>query len=341
VAWFRVDDKLGEHPKVRAIPRAHRRDAMGLWVLAGAWCASNVDTRHGEDGNVPAWMVEELCGEKVDADRLAHVGLWHTGGHDCEACPQPVDPDGWIFHEWASLQYTREEVRAKRASDAARQKVARSPELRAAIRDRDRDRCRYCGVVVRWNDRRGPHGGTYDHVVPDGPSDLANLVVACRGCNSSKGRRTPEQAGMRLQPVPDDDPDQDPPNRSSSDPDRSSSEQGGPSYPSRPDPSRPQSVVNHGGQRYETFRASDATKPPRCNAHAHLTADDDPGPCRGCMKAREAAEAAQAGRRADAQANRDNCARCGGTGWLEDADGSPVEKCDHRPLLELVKDGRR
>lgn len=30
-------------------------------------------------------------------------------------------------------------------------------------------------------------------------SDLAdNLVTACRSCNSSKGSRTPEQAGMTL-----------------------------------------------------------------------------------------------------------------------------------------------
>lgn len=53
-------------------------------------------------------------------------------------------------------------------------------------------RCRYCG------------GGEYlavDHVVPrcqGGGDELSNLVVACKSCNSRKGGRTPEQAGMVL-----------------------------------------------------------------------------------------------------------------------------------------------
>ena len=61
---------------------------------------------------------------------------------------------------------------------------------------RDDGACRYCGA-------RGD--STFDHVIPrcqGGSDEPENLVVACRGCNSRKGGRTPEQAGMVLRPAP-------------------------------------------------------------------------------------------------------------------------------------------
>lgn len=118
--WFKVDDKLGEHPKVRAIPRSRRRNAMGLWILAGPWCSLNL-----RDGNVPSYMLEEFCSKECDAEALVRVGLWHTSGHECPECPQPRDDGGYIFHDWPSLQYTREQVLAKRDADAERQRLWR------------------------------------------------------------------------------------------------------------------------------------------------------------------------------------------------------------------------
>ncbi len=62
---------------------------------------------------------------------------------------------------------------------------------------RDGRVCRYCG------DKIGPH--SIDHVIPRcmGGNDLPrNLVVSCAMCNSKKGGRTPEQAGMSLLSAP-------------------------------------------------------------------------------------------------------------------------------------------
>lgn len=89
-------------------------------------------------------------------------------------------------------------------------------EVRRQVQERDKSRCRYCGESVNWNDRRGPLGATYDHVDPAGSSDPSNLVISCRGCNSRKGFRTPEMAGMTLRPEtgsgrdPEHDPDRNP-----------------------------------------------------------------------------------------------------------------------------------
>lgn len=60
------------------------------------------------------------------------------------------------------------------------------------VYERDRQACRYCG---------GNSTLSVDHIVPrcqGGDDSLENLVVACRACNSKKGGRTPEQAGMVL-----------------------------------------------------------------------------------------------------------------------------------------------
>ncbi|MCH7879377.1 MAG: HNH endonuclease [candidate division Zixibacteria bacterium] len=62
---------------------------------------------------------------------------------------------------------------------------------------RDNHRCQYCG-------ESGPNL-TLDHVIPrrkGGEDTWENLVTACAPCNSKKGHRTPEQAGLRLKRPP-------------------------------------------------------------------------------------------------------------------------------------------
>jgi hypothetical protein len=98
VTWFKVDDSFESHPKVKAIPRgAARLRAVGLWTLAGDWCARNLT-----DGLLPKEMVAELGGSKPDADQLQRVGLWEDKGAD------------WQFHDWSDYQPTRAKKDAER-----------------------------------------------------------------------------------------------------------------------------------------------------------------------------------------------------------------------------------
>lgn len=58
---------------------------------------------------------------------------------------------------------------------------------------RDGFRCQYCG--------RKDLQLTIDHVIPKskgGPDSWDNLTTACKPCNTRKGSRTPEEAGMPL-----------------------------------------------------------------------------------------------------------------------------------------------
>lgn len=84
------------------------------------------------------------------------------------------------------------------ASHAVRE--FRTPQCtRELLFRRDRMMCAYCGGVFRDEEL------TADHVHPEsrgGAWSWTNLVAACRGCNSRKDNRTPEEAGMPLLYVP-------------------------------------------------------------------------------------------------------------------------------------------
>lgn len=64
--------------------------------------------------------------------------------------------------------------------------------VRIEVLIRDGNRCRYCGE---------DGAGTVDHIIPrcqGGTDSVDNLAVSCQSCNSRKGGRTPDQAGMVL-----------------------------------------------------------------------------------------------------------------------------------------------
>ena len=113
MTWFKVDDKLHGHVKARRAGVA----AMGLWALAGSYCAD-----HRTNGVVAAEVVEALAGDEgvALAARLVVVGLWVAGD------------TGWRFHDWADYQpqavhsservaeVSRKRAEAGRKSGAAR-----------------------------------------------------------------------------------------------------------------------------------------------------------------------------------------------------------------------------
>lgn len=71
----------------------------------------------------------------------------------------------------------------------------RIPLNRKAVFARDRHRCQYCGSSAE----------NLDHVVPrsrGGDHTWENVVAACRRCNTRKGDRTPDEAGMPLRATP-------------------------------------------------------------------------------------------------------------------------------------------
>lgn len=66
---------------------------------------------------------------------------------------------------------------------------------RYAVFKRDQFICQYCGESLNFKT------ATIDHIVPKisgGKNDFTNCVTSCYTCNNSKGRRTLEEASMKL-----------------------------------------------------------------------------------------------------------------------------------------------
>ncbi len=64
---------------------------------------------------------------------------------------------------------------------------------RVNVYQRDGHRCQYCG------DKFAPRDLSYDHVVPraaGGRTDWTNIVTSCKPCNTRKGSRSCDDAGM-------------------------------------------------------------------------------------------------------------------------------------------------
>lgn len=133
--WFKVDDQFHDHRKAARAGAG----AVGLWTLAGSWCADNLT-----DGFIPEYVVVRWDRQwKRLAQRLVDARLWEPGERDGEP--------GWFFHEWTERQPTRAEVEADRESARDRMALRRAKqraEKRAEL-DRQIEEAESQGIPVR------------------------------------------------------------------------------------------------------------------------------------------------------------------------------------------------
>lgn len=104
--WFRVDDGFYDHPKVVGLSSA----AVGLWTLAGSYCA-----RHLTDGVITARQVRALGGTATQVNALVSCGLW--GAIETETRSK-----SYFFRDWNDFQPNRETVLAKREKEAEKKR---------------------------------------------------------------------------------------------------------------------------------------------------------------------------------------------------------------------------
>lgn len=92
----------------------------------------------------------------------------------------------WLFFGFIPIFSTRTETQ--------RRGTIADEALRKAVFRADDYECVYCGFTEQA-------GLTVDHLIPQvngGATIYENLVTSCGSCNSKKGGRTPEEAGMAL-----------------------------------------------------------------------------------------------------------------------------------------------
>jgi len=108
MAWVRIDDDLFSHPKIlhawSACPAS-----IGLWTLTLSWAG-----RQLTDGHVTGEIVRNFMPAKRQRERaiaaLEQPGLWVPNGA------------GWQIHDWQDYNTSREQVLARRRTDAARKR---------------------------------------------------------------------------------------------------------------------------------------------------------------------------------------------------------------------------
>jgi hypothetical protein len=110
------------------------------------------------------------------------------------------------IYEWQS-RWARVERRIEsnpgRHAATGLAKTVFGQSLLNAVRARDGDLCRLCGIPVSWAARKGQHAASYELLRPADGLTIENIVVCCRYCRSVvKGRPVSEAAITPLPPPP-------------------------------------------------------------------------------------------------------------------------------------------
>lgn len=99
MAWVRLEDSFPEHPKILGLSVA----AKWLIIEGLSWCNRNLT-----DGFIAAEAAPRLGATKKLAGELVSAGVWET-------CP-----GGWMVHDYAQYQPSRERVLADREAGRLR-----------------------------------------------------------------------------------------------------------------------------------------------------------------------------------------------------------------------------
>jgi 5-methylcytosine-specific restriction endonuclease McrA len=191
--WIKLLIGFRRNPKIAGLPDDGAR--LG-WVYA--MLEAKVQREMGVFGS--EFHFTEVLGRhgRYVKDYLA-AGLLETDPDLCEECAIRY---GELRHGVVVVHDFLREQRSATSStteDAVSSGAKRTAlwRLRQAVFTRDQHTCRYCGRADYERDWL-----IAEHVIPNGPTTLENLVTACRSCNKKKGGRTPEEAGMTPLPVP-------------------------------------------------------------------------------------------------------------------------------------------
>lgn len=207
MTYFLLGDEFATDPTWSVL--AEGKTSLVHALKAGYADLCSTTSHHGHDGYLTQYDVDRHCTKRVvvllTMAVLGRAPKLHRRGDECECLGETwIDGFSYRIHKFLKRNPSRKE---KSRNDTQRKEL-NSPALKHAVWTRDGGCCRYCrsGVLNkksgRFKDRRRVL--QFDHADPDQTAgdDLANLVTSCARCNEYKGRRTPEEADMRLLPVP-------------------------------------------------------------------------------------------------------------------------------------------
>lgn len=158
--WFRVDDGFTTSVPVLKIPRRYRTQAVGLWVLAGAWSAKELT-----DGFIPECVIEDFGGTPAIAARLVACGLWEKA------------EKGYQLVGWSKYQPTKQQVLTSRSEAAERKKRGREAQRKAA----EQRKLEAVPHMSQCDTHGTPRGHSRDSDCPDPTRPDPYLLLTYRG----------------------------------------------------------------------------------------------------------------------------------------------------------------
>ena len=182
--WFRFYDEVLDDPKVQLLPK----DVAWGWV--NLLCLAS--KHQGKLPGLPAIAFSLRISER-DADSLVSALIMAGLVDDVGSHMEPHNWSGRQYRDSSADRVKRHRERRKEAGLA--QQWQPSKTLRAAVLERDKNACVYCGAN---------HDLTLDHRVPEkrgGSNDLDNLQIACRSCNAAKRDLTHDEFVARNEHV--------------------------------------------------------------------------------------------------------------------------------------------
>jgi 5-methylcytosine-specific restriction endonuclease McrA len=196
--WVRLDPYVFSDDKMHSITG----NALKLWLGSLCYCNQALgDVSTERDGIVTPRMLDHI---KVD------IGIYDLSAEIAELIERMLwveEGTCYLIVNYSKYQKTRDQIEREKRESARRVALHRSG-ITEMVKDRDQDRCRYCGERVSFADRRD-HGATYDYVDPRGMNIFDNVVVCCRACKKKKASRTLKAAHMELLPPPPTSPNGD------------------------------------------------------------------------------------------------------------------------------------
>ncbi|WP_313546454.1 hypothetical protein [Corynebacterium sp.] len=201
MSWLRVGDTFNSQPEfMRAQELAVEREDAALPVLIKGWTMDlfTYSAQQFTDYYVTYGALVDRIGliyAKQALDDLLAVGILTDVSTDSERKYKLVERESFIH----LIKSTDKKMDAKRKRDRNK------GTLQVPVLLRDGDQCRYCGIEVNWDDRRGDEGGTFDHREPEEETTPENYCVACRGCNKLRFELGPEaDLELPMLDVPDE-----------------------------------------------------------------------------------------------------------------------------------------
>lgn len=216
--WLAVQIDIFTNPKFMELEDTFDESMGRADVLAALFSLWSHAVRHAPSGRMK--VTERKLFRICDMDRFGNgnvsQGEWAEALFDIGWIDLVDDPrlnvecdadkgEFWIdIHDWSEHggKYLKDTT-AEKEQSKVRMKVYRmivgSHPVFQEIRQRDNDRCRFCGRAVQWKTRNKSDGGTLELRDPEGEIVPDNALVCCYACR----QRHNNGIGGEPMPIPE------------------------------------------------------------------------------------------------------------------------------------------